>query len=132
MSRKIAREELFKIVFEGEINGVLPNTLLDEFLSREEVILSPKGKEFLVKYVEGISAHNDELNALIDEKMTGWNLDRIGNVEKALLKCAAYELKHETTGHEIVANEVIELAKVYGDEKSYEFINGVLANIIKG
>lgn len=132
MSRKIARQELFKIVFEAEINGVLPNTLLDQFLSREDVILSPKGKEFLTQYVEGISAHNDELNKLIEEKMTGWNLERIGNVEKALLKCAAYELKYETTGHEIVANEAIELAKVYGDEKSHEFINGVLANIIKG
>lgn len=132
MSRKIARQELFKIVFEAEMNGVLPNTLLEGFLNREEVILSAKGKEFLTAYVEGISLHNEELNTLISEKMEGWNLERIGSVEKALLKCAAYELKYETTGHEIIANEVIELAKIYGDEKSHEFVNGVLANIIKG
>ncbi|MGL4402760.1 MAG: transcription antitermination factor NusB [Fusobacteriaceae bacterium] len=132
MSRKIARQELFKIVFEAEMNNVLPNTLLEGFLNREEIILSAKGKEFLVAYVEGISLHNEELNTLINEKMEGWNLDRIGSVEKALLKCAAYELKYETTGLEIIANEVIELAKIYGDEKSHEFINGVLANIIKG
>jgi len=46
------------------------------------------------------------------------------------LRFATYELMYENTGHEIVLNEVIELAKVYGEEKSHEFINGVLAKII--
>ncbi|MGL5050588.1 MAG: transcription antitermination factor NusB [Fusobacteriaceae bacterium] len=131
MSRRIAREELFKIVFEAEMNKVLPKELLENYLNRNEVILSKKGEEFLVKFVEGISLHNDEINTLLSDTMEGWSLERIGVVEKALLKCATYELNFEDTGHEIVANEVIELAKVYGDEKSHEFINGVLAKLIK-
>lgn len=131
MSRRIAREELFKIVFEAEMNKSLPQELLENYLNRDEVILSKKGKEFLVKFVEGISLHNDEINNLLSITMEGWSLERIGIVEKALLKCAAYELNYEDTGHEIVANEVIELAKIYGDEKSHEFINGVIAKLIK-
>lgn len=130
MSRRIARLELFKIIFEADMNGVTPDTILENYLSREEVILSEKGKEFLVKYVNGISKNNEELNRIIEENMTGWDLDRIGSVERALLKGAVYELKFEETGHEIIVNEAVELAKIYGDEKSYEFINGVLANII--
>lgn len=131
MSRRIAREELFKIVFEAEMNKVLPQELLENYLNRGEVILSKKGQEFLVKFVEGISLHNEEMNTLLSNTMEGWSLERIGTVEKALLKCAAYELNYEDTGFEIVANEVIELAKVYGDEKSHEFINGVIAKLIK-
>ncbi|MGL6064054.1 MAG: transcription antitermination factor NusB [Fusobacteriaceae bacterium] len=132
MSRRIAREELFKIVFEAEMNCVEPKELQEKFLERGEVILSPKALDFFVKYVTGISQYNEELNVLINETMEGWNLDRIGSVEKTLLKCAVYELKHESTGHEIVVNEVVEIAKIYGDDKSHEFINGVLAKIIKG
>lgn len=131
MSRRIARAELFKIVFEAEMNGILPDSILEKYMEREEVILSHKGKEFLIKYVKGISKYNDELNEIIQKNMQGWSLERIGNVEHSLLKCATYELLFEETGVEIIINEVVELAKIYGDEKSFEFINGVLANIIR-
>ena len=131
MSRRIARLELFKIIFEAELNNVLPETILNSFLERDEIILSESGVEFLTTYVKGISLHNEELNSLLNETMEGWSIERIGSVEKALLKCSAYELKYEDTGYEIVANEVIEIAKIYGDDKSPEFINGVIAKLIK-
>ena len=50
-------------------------------------------------------------------------------VERALLRIAIYELVIEKKPIEIVANEAVELAKEYGEEKSYEFVNGVLAKI---
>lgn len=130
MSRKVARLELFKIVFESEMNGVTPDTILENFLSRDEVILSKNDKEFVEKFVRGISKNNVELDRIIEENMIGWEIDRIGSVEHALLKSAVYELTFEDTGLEIVVNEVVEIAKIYGDEKSFEFINGVLSNVI--
>lgn len=130
MSRKVARLELFKIVFESEMNGVTPDTILENFLNREEVILSKNDIEFVEKFVKGISKNNVELDRIIEENMVGWEIDRIGSVEHALLKSAVYELTFEDTGLEIVVNEVVEIAKIYGDEKSFEFINGVLSNVI--
>jgi N utilization substance protein B len=132
MSRRLAREELFKLLFEAELNEVNPIIITGEYLAREEVDLGVKGKEFIEKYSKGISLHRDEILAVIDEKMTGWNFDRIGNIEKALLLFSVYELLFEGTPHEIVINETIELAKKYGDEKSHEFINGVLAKVVDG
>ncbi|MGL5054576.1 MAG: transcription antitermination factor NusB [Fusobacteriaceae bacterium] len=130
MSRKVARLELFKIVFESEMNGVTPDTILENFLNRDEVILSKNDKEFVEKFVRGISENSVELDRIIEENMIGWEIDRIGSVEHALLKSAVYELTFEDTGLEIVVNEVVEIAKIYGDEKSFEFINGVLSNVI--
>lgn len=130
MSRKVARLELFKIVFESEMNGVTPDTILENFLNRDEVILSKNDKEFVEKFVKGISENSVELDRIIEENMVGWEIDRIGSVEHALLKSAVYELTFEDTGLEIVVNEVVEIAKIYGDEKSFEFINGVLSNVI--
>lgn len=130
MSRKIAREEFFKLLFEAELNEVDSTELLDDFVSREDMKLSDSGKAFVKKYSKGVSDNKSEIQKVIEENMTGWTLDRIGNVERALLKFATYELLKEDVGHEIVINEIVELAKKYGEEKSHEFINGVLAKIV--
>lgn len=131
MSRRLAREELFKIVFESEINGKDLNTVLASYLEREkDTELNEKSKEFLVKYAKGIIANNEKIHAELDEKMEGWSFERVGNVEKALLKIAVYEILCEDTPKEIVINEAVELAKKYGDVKTFEFVNGVLAKLV--
>jgi len=131
MSRKIAREELFKILFETELNEASITEVAERVISRGEVKLSENSKEFIEKYVKGIVENKEEIEETLNSEMTNWSLERIGNVERALLKFGTYELMFEDMGHEIVVNEIVELAKKYGDEKSHEFINGVLAKIIK-
>ena len=131
MSRRLAREELFKIVFEAEINNKDLNTVLDSYLEREnEVELNEKGKEFLVEYAKGIIENQNKILAELNEKMEGWSFERVGNVEKALLKISVYEILFKDTPKEIVINEAVELAKKYGDTKTYEFVNGVLARLV--
>ncbi len=131
MSRRLAREELFKIVFEAEINNKDLNTVLDSYLEREnEVELNEKGKEFLVEYAKGIIENQDKILAELNEKMEGWSFERVGNVEKVLLKISVYEILFKDTPKEIVINEAVELAKKYGDTKTYEFVNGVLARLV--
>lgn len=131
MGRKLAREELFKLLFEAELNDTKPIDILDDFLARDEVNLKKPEEDFIKSYVLGISQKKEDIKEIIKENMENWSFDRIGNVEKVLLQFSVYEILEKKVGHEIVVNEAVELAKVYGDEKSYEFINGVLAKIIK-
>ncbi len=130
MSRRVARDELFKIVFEADMNETTPDTIRDNFLTRDSVILSKADITFFTKYVNGISEHQEEIIKTLKNTIVGWDFDRISSIERALLKCAVYELSYEETGFEIVANEIVELAKVYGDDKTADFVNGVLAKII--
>lgn len=131
MSRRLAREELFKIVFESEINGKDLDTVLASYLEREnDTELNEKNREFLVKYAKGIAENNEKIHAELNEKMEGWSFERVGNVEKALLKIAVYEILCEDTPTEIIINEAVELAKKYGDVKTFEFVNGVLAKLV--
>jgi len=131
MSRKIAREELFKILFEAELNEASITEVTERVISNGEVELSKNSVEFIEKYAKGIVEKEQEIKDTLNSEMTNWSLERIGNVERALLKFGTYELMFEDMGHEIVVNEIVELAKKYGDEKSHEFINGVLAKVIK-
>ena len=86
-------------------------------------------RNFLVSYVEGISNNYDYIKKIIVDSVDNWKFERISVVERALLRIAIYELVIEKKPIEIVANEAVELAKEYGEEKSYEFVNGVLAKI---
>ncbi|MGL5088215.1 MAG: transcription antitermination factor NusB [Cetobacterium sp.] len=130
MSRRVAREELFKIVFEAELTEVKINETLESYLLRDDTNLNTNEKEFIEKYCNGMTLNDDKVVETLKSNITGWNLERIGNVEKALLKISTYEILFEEVPEEIVVNEVVELAKKYGDDKSHEFINGVLAKIV--
>ena len=60
-----------------------------------------------------------------------WDISRVSKVNLALLKLAIYEIIFNKLPYKVVVNEVVELAKKYGDDNSANFINGILANIIK-
>lgn len=133
MTRKAAREQLFKLIFEAEMKETALKDIFDSFMQRvveDELEISNSSMEFIKKYCLGIDEHSEEILNKINNTMEGWSFDRIGNVEKALLKGAVYELSYEDTPKEIVINETIELAKKYGDAKSFEFLNGVLAKFV--
>lgn len=131
MSRRVAREELFKITFEAELNEIGIDEVLNDYLQRDDIKLSDNERVFIEKYVEGIAKNQEVIVDALRKNITGWSLERIGNVEKALLKISTYEILFEDVPTEIVINEVVELAKKYGDEKSHEFINGVLAKVLE-
>ena len=107
MTRREAREELFKWIFQTEIQG---NSMEKAF-----------------EY----SSLREEIETKIQAAMTDWDFSRIGYVEKSLLKLAVYEMYFEDLPVEIIVNEAVEIAKIYGDVKTHEFINGVLAKVIK-
>lgn len=131
LTRRETREELFKIVFQTEIQGntmeeSYQNSILQEKIQEEE-----KAKDFVERYVKGLDEHWNFLQEKIQEAMVDWDFLRIGYVEKSLLRLASYEIYFEDIPVEIAVNEAVELAKSYGDMKSYEFINGVLAKILQ-
>ncbi len=131
MSRRLAREELFKMVFESEISGKDLSIILSSYLEREnDIELNEKDKKFLTEYAKGAIENKENILTKLDEKMKGWSFERVGNVEKALLKISVYEILYKDTPKEIIINEAVELAKKYGDTKTYEFVNGVLAKFV--
>jgi N utilization substance protein B len=76
--------------------------------------------------------HLAEIDAEITKYAQDWKLDRMLSTDRNLLRMALYELKYQ---NEIpvgaTVNEAVELAKIYGDDDSARFINGILGNIIR-
>ena len=73
-----------------------------------------------------------ELDEMIGAESVGWTVERMGTVDRTLLRLALYEMKYEDDVPAGVAiNEAVELAKKYGTDSSYSFVNGILAKLAK-
>ena len=66
-----------------------------------------------------------------DNLKKDWKIERISKVDLVLLKLAIYEMLYTDTPYKVAINEVIEIAKRYGEDNSPNFINGILASIVK-
>ena len=134
---RLAREEVFKLVFGAELTGSSFDELKQDFSvylqNNEEFInaLSEKQLEFIKNSINGIVENYDNIKDVIKKNTQNWTYERIGVIERSLLIVGTYEFLIKNTPIEVIANEIVELAKEYGNEKSYEFINGILANIEK-
>ncbi|UOQ58676.1 transcription antitermination factor NusB [Leucobacter allii] len=80
--------------------------------------------------VDGVTDHREEIDELIMSYAQGWTLDRMPNVDRALLRVAAWEILHNDEVPAAVAiDEAVELAKEYSTDDSGRFVNGVLGRI---
>lgn len=131
LKRREEREELFKILFQREIQGCSFQEAYESSLLFENIQAQKNSKLFIESYLEGIQKKESFLEESIQAVMTDWDFFRIAYVERSLLKLASYEIYFEDLPIEIIVNEAVELAKIYGDMKSHEFINGVLAKLIR-
>ncbi len=129
MGRRKLREEIFKLLFERELIDNDMDVRLTEVLS-ENNITKEEDIEFMREYIKNVSEHKKSIEDKIKSKLVGWSFDRLGTVEKTLLKMSFYEITEAGTGHEIVINETVELAKKYGEDKTPDFINGILAGLV--
>ena len=130
MNRSLLREELFKLLFGVDFNDI--DKMKDQadlfFFMEEEIKIDEKDQEKIREKSDSIIARLPEIDALLKEKVTGWELDRIGKVELTILRLAAYEILYDEKVPAAVAiNEAVELAKKYGPDSASSFINGVLA-----
>lgn len=80
--------------------------------------------------VDGVADHRDEIDELIASYAQGWTLERMPNVDRAVLRIASWELLHNPEVPPAVAiDEAVELAKEYSTDDSGRFVNGVLGKI---
>ena len=127
MTRREAREAVFGLLFETEFRN-------EE--SKEEIYDSSSDNRELPddSYIKdtffAVCEKRDEIDAVIGENAHGWKPERLGNVSRAILRLAVYELMFvPTIPYNVTINEAIELAKKFDDEKARPFINGVLNSV---
>ena len=121
---------LYQMDFYNDEYDEQQDIFLDELVKEDP--LEDDEKEKIASTMEKIIP----LLPMIDEKISqaskGWKLNRIAKAELAILRLAVYEaLYDDDIPVPVAINEAVELAKDYGQDEGYSFVNGVLSTICK-
>ncbi len=125
------REYAFMLIYELEVQKEYSEENVELFIENNEID-DKDARKYIRKIIKGIKENEVEIEKNIKDKLKPeWSLERISKINIALIKLAIYEMLYADVPYKVAINEVVELAKKYGDNNSAPFINGVLANVVK-
>ena len=119
------REILLQALYQKEISDISNTNLINQFKkSYREFDISEVAEK-----LKGIYKNNDALNKSITDN-SSIEIKSIGEIEISILRQSIFEIENSDIDYPIVINEAVKLAKKFGQEDSYRFINGVLDSYI--
>jgi transcription antitermination protein NusB len=125
--RKLAMQLIFQV---SENIEDLTEEKIDYFLKNEEA--TDDARELALGFFRGARPHLKEIDALIQKFSHNWPLKRFNRADLAILRLAFYEMAFLKDDPErIIINEAVELAKKFGGEDSFAFVNGILDAYLK-
>ena len=132
MNRTAIRENAFKLIYSLEIqNAENLEEQIDLFFESND-ITDKEAQKYIKNVVIGINENQTEiLNDIEKNLKSDWKISRISKMDLSVLKLAIHEIKFNQIPYKVAINEAVEIAKKYGEDKSKNFVNGVLASIVK-
>lgn len=132
MNRTEMRENAFKLIYSLEIQKVENVQEQINLYFESNNITDEEAKKYIANAVNGIEEHQEEILKDIETNLKEeWKLSRISKMDLTILKLAIYEIKYTDVPYKVSINEAVELAKKYGEDKSKNFVNGILASVVK-
>ncbi|KMK76995.1 transcription antitermination factor NusB [Alkalihalobacillus pseudalcaliphilus] len=123
MNRRVARLRAAQALYQVDVAHTQPLEALESVLDDHE-----EASPFLKELIDGTIEHKAKIDHIISEHLVGWTIDRMGNVDRAIVRMAIYEMLYiEDIPKNVTFNEAIELAKAFGGEESGKFVNGILS-----
>ena len=132
MNRTEMRENAFKLIYSLEIQKVENVQEQIDLYFESNNITDEEAKKYITNAINGIEEHQEEILKDIETNLKEeWKLSRISKMDLTILKLAIYEIKFTDVPYKVSINEAVELAKKYGEDKSKNFVNGILASVVK-
>ncbi len=128
MKRRIAREEVFILIFEKQFN----TAPIEEILEIACEVRDLKPDDYINTVFKGVYDNLETLDEIISEKAIGWKIGRISKTSLCILRLSIFEIKFmEDIPVSVSINEAVELAKKYATPEDAAFINGILSSVEK-
>ncbi|MBQ3150369.1 MAG: transcription antitermination factor NusB [Clostridia bacterium] len=129
MTRHEAREQAFLVLFDKSFH---PDQTLEEVISvaaEDEMITLDKFANSVVSFA---CENEEKIDTIIEQNLRGWKMSRISRVSLSVLRLAVAELLIGEAPEGVIANEAVELCKLYSGKEDASFVNGVLGEYIRG
>lgn len=127
--RRRARERALQFLFGLEFTEYSWETAIEGYWDANPA--KPGVKKYAEALIRGVAEHREDLDKAIEGALENWSPERVGRVERTVLRVALYEMRyHEDVPDRVAINEAIEVAKVYGGDDAPRFVNGVLDRLV--
>ncbi len=118
--RRAARRTALFLLYQWDVTG-------QPLTSLYEGEVDPFAKDL----ADGVAARAEELDRRITQAADDWTADRLGAVERNILRIALYELDADSVPVEVAINEAVTLAKRYATEEAARLVNGILGRVVR-
>ncbi len=126
LTRTEAREKIMIILY--QIDFYIKENMeynIDDVI-KENLEIDNK---YVKDVVYGVFDNLETIDNMIIKYLDGWDLDRLGKTDRAILRLGTYEILFYDTPKIVAINEAVELSKRYSDEKVVKLVNAVLDKI---
>jgi N utilization substance protein B len=122
------REAAIQFLYARDIQAQPEDFGFDQFWQIHQA--KPQVQALAEKHVSGVLENLDFIDATIEPVLTNYSLSRVSPVDRSILRLALYELQYcSDVPTKVIINEAIEIAKKYGSNQSFSFVNGVLQKL---
>lgn len=118
LARRKARRQALFLLYQWDLTGRPLASLFDG-----------EPDAFALELAEAVALHIEELDARITAASRDWPADRLGTLERNILRIGVHELEEDTVPAEVAINEAVVLAKRYATDEAAGLVNGILARI---
>lgn len=116
-------------LYQWQVTGQSPEQIMETFIENEN--LSGKHQDYFLTLINIIPSYIDQIDALIEPHLSR-STERMDLIEQAILRLGTYELRYDQSiPVNVVIDEAIDLAKTFGSEQGYKYVNGVLDKVAK-
>ena len=119
-SRKAARRQALFLLYQWDLTGQELASLFDG-----------EPDDFAFELAQAVAGRAPSLDARITEASPDWPADRLGTLERNILRVGVYELLEKTVPREVAINEAVVLAKRYATDEAARLVNGILARVAR-
>jgi len=120
VSRREARRAAVFVLYQWDVTGTPLGSLYEGDVD-----------EYTRRVVDAVAAHAPELDGRITAAADEWTADRLGAVERNVLRVAIEELDEGEIPLEVVLDEAVTLAKRYASDDAGRLVNGILGRIVR-
>jgi N utilization substance protein B len=126
--RRQARIIAIQALYELDLTDHPPEVVMRRRI--EDEALAPEGVPFVYYLVNGVLAHREELDNLIQRYAPEWPIEQMAPIDRNVLRMALFEFSIDgKTPVKVAINEAVELAKLFGSDSAPRFVNGVLGSL---
>jgi N utilization substance protein B len=138
-NRRSARELLMRLIYQMSVTGDWSGEEEIAFLTegaddngRDFVPAGKVDRPYFERIIKTVRDNRDVIDRAVEGASDNWKIGRIAKVDLAIIRLAVAEILYaDDIPAAVSINEAVDLAKQYGSDKSYEFVNGVLGRIVR-